>query len=115
MEFRDHWSIAVILVLKHYILTYTKVWGLSRSLAENQKSVNELSGFWQRQYFGCVAMHKNAQDLMHKNVVNRFDLPWLRSTVCRSGARCNCLRPLHDPVIRITLQYSKREYFYLRT
>ena len=60
MEFRDHWSIAVILVLKHYILTYTKVWGLSRSLAENQKSVNELSGFWQRQYFGCAGFSNTA-------------------------------------------------------
>ena len=45
MEFRDHWSITVILVLKHYILTYTKVWGLSRSLAGKKNPYVHFRGF----------------------------------------------------------------------
>ena len=33
---------------------------------------------------------------------------WLRSSECRSGTRCNCLRLLRDPAIRFSLTPDRR-------
>ena len=33
--------------------------------------------------------------------------PWLRSSEGKSGTHCNCLRPLHDPAIRLSLPHPR--------